>query len=46
MNYQKAINIGFTLLSKNKIKNAHLDSQLILSKILKKKKRRYFDKFK
>ncbi len=38
MNYQKAIDIGFSLLSKNKIKNAHLDSQLILSKILKKKR--------
>ena len=38
MNYQKVIDIGFTLLSKNKIESAHLDSQLILSKILRKKR--------
>ena len=35
MNYQKVIDVGFSLLSKSKIENAHLDSQLILSKILK-----------
>ena len=38
MNYQKVIDIGFTLLSKNNIESAHLDSQLILSKILRKKR--------
>ena len=38
MNYQKIIDRGFSLLRKRKIENAHLDSQLILSKILKKKR--------
>ena len=44
MNYTQILKKGENFLKKNKIKNPYLDTELILSKVIKKKKRRNFIK--
>ena len=38
MNYQEILTKGTHFLKKNKIKNPHLDTELLLSKIINKKR--------
>ena len=46
MNYNQILKKGEKFLKKNQIKNPYLDVELILSKVVKKKKRRNFIKYK
>ena len=45
MNYFQILKKGENFLKKNKIKNPYLDTELILSKVVKKKKRRNIIKY-
>ena len=42
MNIESAINNAVKLLSSNEIKNPRLDSEILMSKVIKKKQKIYF----